>query len=172
MTVHWVYLALFAAILLHTQYRDSITEISFKLHKVWKFFILGVVAILGIGMFWIHDASMLFADFYMRNAYNGIVDGQIGIAVDTQGFTPDILQKVAVIEKDFQSATQWAPNEAFYALNSSHFILSELFAGQKLSSIEILSAVHDALHASRLRGYDGFSLSVYSELKKFSGLTF
>jgi hypothetical protein len=108
----------------------------------------------------------------MRNAYNGIIDSQIGIAIDTHGFTSEILQKVGIIEKEFQSAVRWAPNESFYALNSSHFILGELFAGQKFSSVEIVSAISDVLQASRLRGYDGFSLSVYSELKKFSGLTF
>lgn len=149
-TVHWVFLTLFAALILNTLHEKDFGAVPLGLGKFWKVVLFTVISVSGLGMFWLHDVRFLEADAHMRTAY-------------------DLIQanNLAGVKGEFEIAAQLAPTEGFYSVNLAHFVLGRLYEGQKLSTVEILGAMDSAAHAARLRGYDGFSLSIAREMGKW-----
>ncbi len=146
-TVHWVLFAAFAAVMLNIIHQKEMREIPYRVANWLKGLLFALVALLSIGMFWVHDVNLVLADATMRQGYDAILAGDL----------PTTAQY-------YQAAAQTAPVEAFYSLNLAYVDLQRLYDEQKLTAVEILDAYGSALHASRLRGYDSFSLSVAQEL--------
>ncbi len=147
-TVHWVLLVVFAAIILNTLHQKDFKTVHYQLHPAWKILFFVLVGVLSIGMFWLHDVSMVLADVHMRQGYDAIVGGDFPTTVT-----------------EYRTASQLAPVEAFYSLNFAYAELQRYYDGQKLSAVESVEAFERSLHAARLRGYDSFSLSVAKELQ-------
>ncbi len=148
-TVHWVLLSLFSAVTLNTMGQKDFTMVPYRLHFLVKGGVFALILILSAGMFWMYDIGMVMADAHMRQGYEAIVAGDFETTA-----------------REYELASEGAPVEQFYALNLAYAQLQRVYDGQKLSSMEAARAFYSALHASRLRGYDGFSLSVGQELQK------
>ncbi len=166
-TVHWVFLTLFGAIILNTLHEKDFGTVAFALGKFWKVLLVLLVTILGSGMFWLHDVRSLEADVHMRTAYDLIQANNLGGPQNSGGSDTYLPGLVARIMNELKSATTLVPTESFYSMNLAHFVLGRLYEGEKLSSVEILGAMDSAAHAARLRGYDLFSLSVAREMGKW-----
>lgn len=149
-TTHWVLLVLFAAVTLNTLFQKDFSTGKFRLHAFTKAAIFSVVALCGTGMFWMQDVGKVLADAEMRRGYESAAFAEFA-------------QTAAA----YKEATDLAPTEAFYALNYANIQLERLFEGERLSAAETLDAYGAALHAARLRGYDGFSVSLAMEIKKW-----
>lgn len=154
-TVHWVLLVLFAAVILNVMGQKDFGFVRFKLHRFAKAAMFSVIVFSSIVMFWMHDLGKIMADIEMRQGYESLAFAEFSGTAAAYG-----------------KAAELSPTEPFYAMNFAYVQLQRLFEGQELSSQETMRAYTSALHASRLRGYDGFSLSLALEIKKISGLTF
>jgi O-antigen ligase len=155
-TVTWVMLTVFAAMLLNILHRQHLTAMQFQLGPVSKIIIFVIVAALSLGIFWIHNVRLVLADAQMRQGYDALV-AQNDLATTAQ---------------QYRIAAGLAPDEAFYSLNFAYTILQREYNGETLPAALEIEAIDRAFHASRLRGYDDFSVSVVVQLKKISGLTF
>lgn len=149
-TTHWVLLVLFAAVTLNTFFHKDFSTEKFRLRPLTKAAIFSVVAFCGIAMFWMQDVRKVIADTEMRRGYESAAFAEFA-------------QTAAA----YKEATDLAPTEAFYALNYANIQLQRLFEGERLSAAEIMDAYGAALHAARLRGYDGFSVSLAMEIRKW-----
>lgn len=149
-TTHWVLLVIFVAVTLNTLFQKDFSTGKFRLHAFTKAAIFSVVALCGIGMFWMQDVGRVLADAEMRRGYESATFAEFA-------------QTAAA----YKEAAALAPTEAFYALNYANIQLERLFEGDRLSAAETLDAYGAALHAARLRGYDGFSVSLAMEIKKW-----
>jgi len=157
-TVHWVMLATFSAVLLNIFRQKNLAAMDtmgteMRRHrvplKILQCGLFVLVAALSMGMFWFRDIPMLAADAHMRLGYESILGGDYQTTV-----------------QEYKTAASIAPTEAFYALNLAYAQLQRIYNGEKLSAVEVLNALNSASHAARLRGYDGFSLSVANEIQK------
>ena len=146
-TVHWVFLTMFAPLLLNIFHEKDFSEIPIRLNIFAKVGIFVVVAIGGGWLFLVHDVAMISADAHMRNGYDAVAAGDL-----------------VTTAQEYGTATDLAPVEPFYALNLAYAQLQRIQEGQNVSAVEKAAAIDHAFHAARLRGYDGFSLSVGREL--------
>jgi O-antigen ligase len=149
-TTHWVLLVLFVAVTFNTLFQKDFSTKNFRLHPFTKTAIFSVVAFCGIGMFWMQDFGKVMADAEMRRGYESATFAEFA-------------QTAAA----YKQATNLAPTEAFYALNYANSQLARLSEGERLSAAETMDAYGAAIHAARLRGYDGFSVSLAMEIKKW-----
>lgn len=164
-TVNWVLLVTFAALILNTVQQQHLEPEKFDLNPILKWSLFGVLAVLSVGMFLMHDVGMILADAKMRDTWNAAPG--LSAAIDTVGFTPEVSAQLKQSNDELRTAMRLAPTEAFYALYFARNQISLLYDGQKLSAVEKSGIFNSAFHAARLRGYDGFSLSVVGDLKKF-----
>ncbi|MFO0780327.1 MAG: O-antigen ligase [Candidatus Gracilibacteria bacterium] len=155
-TVHWVFLVIFAAVLLRTFAGEKYFYVqTYALRLRCKIIIVLLVMLPALGMFWLHDLQHLLADTHMRDGYGMVTFAEFPSTA-----------------KEYKSAMELSPVEPFYAVNYSYLQLQRMYETQDLSAMEIRDAYAAALHGARLRGYDSFPVSIALEIKKISGLTF
>jgi len=148
-TVHYVLLTIFSAIILNNLHHKDFQTVSCNLHTLWKGVLFITLGSLSIGMFWLQDFNTVLADIHMRQGYEASASADF--------------QKTA---DEYEIAQLLAPTQPFYAVNFSYTQLQRLFEEEKLAATAIVQAYNSALHAARLRGYDSFSVSIAQELKK------
>lgn len=170
-TVHWVFLAAFSALILQMIHHGNFKTTAFSLNRFLKAAMMLLLIVLGTGIFLMHDLTMVFADYHMRQAYDGMSRTNLGTTPDLNA-DPSVVSEIKNITTELKTAAQLSPVEAFYSLNFAHFMLGRMYDGQKLSAVEVYDAEDHALHASKLRGFDGFAVSIALDIKKISGLTF
>jgi|GEM_PF-4295751 len=175
-TVQWVFLTLFAAVMLNILHQEDkgFSLVELGLGTFAKIGIFAVIAVLSVSFFWVHGVQMVQADAEMRNAYDGILE--LNSMVQNSGTAdgsqigelpqddPNVNTLLAEVASHYKAAVKLAPAEPFFALNSAFAQLQWLYEGQKVSSVEISEAINNAFHAARLRGYDSFSVSVAREI--------
>ena len=164
-TVQWVLLAIFAALMLNLLHSKDFTAVKFCLAFGWgkcvQFGLFVIIAMMSLSFYWLHDINLVLADAKMRAAYEGVLALSSSGNTGQDGAKDEPLNEII---KNYRQALALAPTEPFYALNFAYADLQWLYEGQKISSVQEEEAINNAFHAARLRGYDSFSVSVAQEI--------